>query len=610
MNRFLLGCLAAWLIPTSLALAQPAPTADGATTAPLAPPPGEIPWVTNLDDPPIGSLEAIKGGTFNTFMYDYPLTFRLMGPNSNDAFAAWNRAYTMSFTLLQRHPVTDNYIPWMASHWAVMPDNRTVYYKLRPEARWTDGEPVTADDYVFAWEMMGSEAIVDPFYNEYVATYFESVEALDDLTLKVVGKQPSWRPLDDYALFPMPRHAIDLGPDWVQRANNTFQVAAGPYRVTEAITGKHVVFDKVPGWWGADLDYFRGLYNVDRIVVHVIPDGRELDYFKQQQIDMTLVASARIWAEETDFPAIQNGWAHKKRVFVDTPQGIYGLHMNLQFPLFANKDFRKAMQYLFDFDTLNKNLMYDAYFRIASAFEGTPYANPELKPYPFDPRKAREHLVKAGFTQRGPDGILVDDQGRRASFTVIFGGETIERHLTVLREIYKRAGVEMNLQLMDGATAFNRGLERKYEMTLTGRTAGFYPEPKQYFHSTFVESTNNNNIWGFGSPETDQLIETYMFDMDLQHRLDAMHRLDAIVHDEAFYIPFWTAPYLRLLYWDYVVWPEFILPKRTESSTDWQVFWIDPARKSALQQAMQAGQTLGRDEIVDVDYYGVMPDAP
>ncbi|HOR29723.1 MAG TPA: hypothetical protein PLG73_17045, partial [Candidatus Sumerlaeota bacterium] len=67
---------------------------------------------------------------------------------------------------------------------------------------------------------------------------------------------------------------------------------------------------------------------------------------------------------------------------------------------------------------------------------------------------------------------------------------------------------------------------------------------------------------------------------------------------------------LRLLYWDYVVWPEFILPKRTESSTDWQVFWIDPARKSALQQAMQAGQTLGRDEIVDVDYYGVMPDAP
>ncbi|HOE97902.1 MAG TPA: ABC transporter substrate-binding protein, partial [Candidatus Sumerlaeota bacterium] len=320
MNRFLLGCLAAWLIPTSLALAQPAPTADGATTAPLAPPPGEIPWVTNLDDPPIGSLEAIKGGTFNTFMYDYPLTFRLMGPNSNDAFAAWNRAYTMSFTLLQRHPVTDNYIPWMASHWAVMPDNRTVYYKLRPEARWTDGEPVTADDYVFAWEMMGSEAIVDPFYNEYVATYFESVEALDDLTLKVVGKQPSWRPLDDYALFPMPRHAIDLGPDWVQRANNTFQVAAGPYRVTEAITGKHVVFDKVPGWWGADLDYFRGLYNVDRIVVHVIPDGRELDYFKQQQIDMTLVASARIWAEETDFPAIQNGWAHKKRVFVDTPQ--------------------------------------------------------------------------------------------------------------------------------------------------------------------------------------------------------------------------------------------------------------------------------------------------
>ena len=120
--------------------------------------PDDIVWETNLDDPPIGSEEAIRGGTINLALGSYPLTFRLMGPNSNDSFAGWNRAFTWDFTLVRRHPVTGRYMPKMATHWSVQDDQRTIYFRLDPDARWSDGEPITADDYVFTLEMMRSPA--------------------------------------------------------------------------------------------------------------------------------------------------------------------------------------------------------------------------------------------------------------------------------------------------------------------------------------------------------------------------------------------------------------------------------------------------------------------
>ena len=83
--------------------------------------------------------DAIRGGTFNFFIDAYPLTFRLMGPNSNDAFAGWNRAFTWDFPLVGRHPVTDNYIPIMATQWSVQDDQRTIFLRLDPDARFSDG---------------------------------------------------------------------------------------------------------------------------------------------------------------------------------------------------------------------------------------------------------------------------------------------------------------------------------------------------------------------------------------------------------------------------------------------------------------------------------------
>ena len=137
--------------------------------------PEGIVWETNYDDPPIGSPDAIRGGTFNYMLGAYPLTFRLVGPNANFEFAGWNRQFTMEFQLVRQHPVTENYIPWLATHWSVQDDGRTIYFKLDPDARFSDGEPITADDYVFTWMMLQSEHVIDPYNNTFVELHIEGV---------------------------------------------------------------------------------------------------------------------------------------------------------------------------------------------------------------------------------------------------------------------------------------------------------------------------------------------------------------------------------------------------------------------------------------------------
>lgn len=614
------------------AFAGDAAPAPAMTTAPAGPVtlPNNIVWVTDNDEPLIGSPKAIRGGTLNLAIDSYPLTLRLMGPNSNDSFAAWNRAFTMGFSLVTMHPVTDKFIPMMATDWAIQPDQKTLYFKLDRDARWSDGKPITADDYVFTWKMMQSKDIVDPFYNTYAQQYYQSVDRIDDYTLRIVGTRPSWRPLYDYAgLWPTPAHATHLDQSWVMRTTNQPQIAAGPYVISDMQRGESVTFKRLPNWWGDRKRYFTGQYNFDQIHLTVIPTERELDFVRLGQLDMMVEGTAKQWHEGYDFPAVQNGWLRRARVFVDVPQGIFGLQMNLEDPIFSSQEFRLAMQYLFNFNRINRDLLYNDYYRINSFFQGTQFANPGVRAYPFDPELARQHLLRAGyhrptgtqdqswlgqfrnaaygllFTRSDTDDILVNDRGQKASFLLLYSNKGYERALTVIQQDYRRAGVDMRLQMLEPGTMFERGLERKFEMFLVGMSAGFYPDPRQYLGTEFKNSTNNNDFWGFGTKDVDALIKTYEENLDPDARLKAMYQIDQIVHDQAFYLPFWTAPYIRLVYWDYMQFPDCFLPRRAAGLTDYFVYWIDPAKKAALKQAMQNGTRYPVEADIDKDCYGV-----
>jgi len=594
--------------------------------APVSLPAGVV-WETDNDEPLIGSPNAIKGSRFNTAMPSYPLTFRLMGPNNNDSFQAWNRQFAQ-LSLVTRHPMTDKFIPMLATHWSVQDDQKTIYFKLDPDAKFSDGHPVTADDYVFTWRMMQSKFVIDPFFNTYAEQYYESVDKIDDYTLRIVGKRASWRPLSDYAgIWPTPRHVTKLDKDWVERTTNEPLVVVGPYVVSNTVRGESVTFKHVANWWGDKKRYFIGLYNFDEIHVRIIPSDREIDYVRQGELDMMMLVPGKTWKEGLDFPAVQNGWLKRARVFYEYPSGVVGMQMNTESPIFQNRDFRIAMHYLFNFDRINRNLLYGEAYRKNSFFDGTEFANPAVKHRPFDPAKAREYLERAGyhrpvdnrgfggkilaslrgliFTRTDTDDILVNDKGEKAQFTVLYWYKSLERPLTVMQQDFRRAGVDMRLQQLEAGAGFQRGLERKFEMLVVAMTSGLYPDPRQYLHTDFKNSKNNNDFWGFGTKEVDDLIKTYEESLDPDARRDAMYRIDQIIYDEGIYLPIWDAPFLRILYWDYVQWPEFYLPRRTEQTMDWLVYWIDPAKKAALETAMKNNTPYPVEADFDKDYFGI-----
>ncbi|MEJ2132216.1 MAG: ABC transporter substrate-binding protein, partial [Gammaproteobacteria bacterium] len=136
---------------------------------PSVPLPDGLVWETNVDDPTFASPNALRGGTLHVWMQSFPLTLRLVGPDSNGAFAGFLRPNHLG--LVDFHPNTLRPTPSLATHWAFDPDGRTVYYKLNPSARWSDGTPVTADDFVFTRDFMRSEHIVAPWYNNQFTNY-------------------------------------------------------------------------------------------------------------------------------------------------------------------------------------------------------------------------------------------------------------------------------------------------------------------------------------------------------------------------------------------------------------------------------------------------------
>jgi microcin C transport system substrate-binding protein len=630
MRRFISTALSVLFLaaaPCAAAEPQAPPAAEAQEKVAL---PANVVWETNDTDPVIGSPEAKRGGNLNVALSAYPLTLRAMGPNSNDMFANWNQQFLMAFGLVQRHPVTDNFIPMMATHWSVQDDQKTIYFKLDPDAKFSNGDKVTADDYVFTWKMMQSKFIVDPYWNSFAKQYYTSVDKIDDYTLRIVGTRPSWRPLSDYAgLWPTPSHATVLDDTWVERTTNQPLIVPGPYVISDTQRGESITFKRVPNWWGDKKRYFLHQFNFDEIHIRIIPTERELDYLRRGEIDLMQEGTARIWNEGYNFPEAQKGWIRRARVFVDVPSGLSGILLNLEAPIFQNRDFRLAMQYLFNFERLNRNIMYSEYFRQVSFFQGTEYANPNIKSYPFDPAKAREYLTRAGyhrpagatdqglwvklgnalrgliFTRSDSDDILVNDRGEKASFVLLYDSKGLERHLTVMQQDFRRAGVEVQLQLLEAGTQFERQLERKYEATQAAMTSSFYPGPRQYLHSEFKPKRNNNNFWGFADPEVDELIRIYEEDLDADKRRAAMWRIDQIVHDQAIYIPFWDAPYQRLVWWDYIQFPEFYLPKRTQAYMYWMVYWFDAEKKAAVDAAKRDGTAFPVDPELDKDYYGV-----
>ncbi|NQV65138.1 MAG: ABC transporter substrate-binding protein, partial [SAR86 cluster bacterium] len=396
----------------------------------LADLPADLDWQDGMNLPEIGSDQAIKGGTEYSQIQDFPRTLRTAGPDSNGSFRPWILDYT-SLGLAHRHPDKFEFYPALAESWAVDTERKTIYAKLNPNARWSDGEPVTAEDFMFMFFIFQSDYIVAPWYKNWYSTQYTNITQYDDLTFSITI--PEAKPDMDsrvLELRPMPRHFYqELGDDYVDRYQWRFQPTTGPYIIKDKDIkkGTSIALTRLKDWWAIDNKFWKNRYNLDKIQLTVIRDSSKVfEAFKKGDIDQFGLNLAEYWYDKlpnTDVD-VEHGYIQKSVFYNQKPRPTYGLWLNTSKPLLDNQDVRIGINYAINWQLVIDRFFRGDYSRLQTSSDGYgEFSHPTLRAREFNIDKALAHFAKAGFTERDENGILINAQGQKLAFTLSSGYE-------------------------------------------------------------------------------------------------------------------------------------------------------------------------------------------
>ncbi len=560
--------------------------------------PKDLKWETNDTDPVFASPEAKKGGTFHDHISSFPPTIRFLGPDANNA--SRDKVLYNFFTLIDIHPNTDKVIPLLATHWAFGKDHKSMYFRLRKNARWSDGKPITADDFVFTDEMMRSKWIVDPSSTELYVADIAALKKYDDVTIGIFAPRPKPDIYFYLNIAPYPKHFFaPLDKDFVTKFNWTPPPTSGAYKISAVNKGKSIILERVKDWWGENERYLKNRFNVDRIEYSVVREENvSFEMFKKGDIDAYFVTRPTDWHQKAQGELFEKGFIKKLWAYNDIPQSPQGIFLNEDFPLFKDKNVRIAFAYAMNFEKLIKTMLHNDYERLNSESIGYgAYTNPKIKARPFDLAKADEYLKKAGWIERGPDGVRVKD-GQRLSATLSYSIDSFTQRYVILREEALKAGIEMKLNLMDETAAYKQAMEKKHEMTYWAWTTNPRPEYWQGWHSANAHKAQSNNITNIDNKELDTLIDKYRNSVEEKDRISFAHQIQQMIHDECVFIPSYDVPFIRYAYWRYWRLPKPPATKSTDGnifeplhSQYGGLFWLDENLKKETLAAKSEGKS-------------------
>lgn len=583
--------------------------------------PNDLQWKTNDEDPTFASPEAKRGGTFRTWMLSYPLTLRLVGPDSNGSFAGFLR-YNQ-FGPVTYHPSSRKPLPSICTHWAFGEDGRSIFYRINPEAKWSDGVAVTADDFVFAVQFMRSKEIMAPWYNNYYSDRIRDVRKYDDLTFGIQGADP--KPENEmhynYSFGPKPMHFHKLSNRWLEEYNWRPQPTTGPYHIGEINKGKYIELVRTENWWGKDLKYFKNRFNPDKVRVTVIRDENTAwQYFKAGDLDTFGLVVPEFWHEKATGELFDRGYISKYWFYNKLPVPSQGIYLNTSVPLLDDRDIRLGIAHSMNNEKVIKSVLRSDYERLQAFNLGFgDYDNTAIKPRKFDLKLAEQYFEKAGFVERDNQGILIkrNDDGdviARLSFRVTFGRPNHKQRLVVLKEEAKKAGLELQLQLLDSSASFKQMQEKKHQIAWMGwASQGLSPRYWEHFHSVNANKPQTNNITNHSNPVMDDLIMEFRASSSLEHRIELAHQLEQMVFDSGVFIPTFSVPYTREAAWRWVVIPEWLGTETSGSLYNTQalssgifssggLLWIDEELKEETLAAKNQGELFAKVEIKNTEY--------
>ncbi|MCG8684701.1 MAG: extracellular solute-binding protein [Desulfobacterales bacterium] len=569
--------------------------------------PENIEWTTNTSDPVFSSKKAKKGGMLRQALLSFPMTFRVVGPDSNGGFRS--AILDNQLSLINIHPNTRNIIPELATHWAFDPDKKTMYFKLDPDAMWSDGVPVTARDYIYTLTFMRSEHIIAPWYNDYYTREIESVVAYDDYTIGVKSTKAVPDLYLKLGIGPIPEHYFGaLDEQFTSQYNWAVVPNTGAYQISEFKKGRFIRFKRKKEWWAKDKTYFKNRFNVDSVQFTVIRDfNLQWEYFKKGRLDAFGMVLPKYWHVKSNTPVIQKGYVERIWFFNDLEHPSRGMWLNLDRPIFKDVRLRHAFAYAMNVEKVIQKVLRGDYYRLPQAFYGYgDYTDYTIKPRPYNVSKVESLMKEAGW-QRGNDGVWQKGD-QRFSVKVTYSYDEHMARLVVLKEEALKAGIELRLEKLDPSAMFKKFLEKQHDVAWMGWSTSLRPSYWQGWHSDNAHKPQTNNITNTDDPELDKLIDRYRDSLDEEERVRLSLSIQNMIHDIGAYVPTFMIPYVRLAYWRWMRLPTFHGTRMSEglfdpfSSTTGGLFWIDDDIRKKTLEASKQGKTFEPVLIIDEQF--------
>lgn len=564
----------------------------------------------NPDAPKGGTVRQIQVGTFDNF---------------NIAVSGVKGSIAASVQLIYESLMTPSLDEVSTEYGALAesvshPDDFSyVIYRLRPQAKWHDGMPVTPEDVIFSLDSFKKH---HPFYSAYYRHVLKA-EKSGERDIKFTFDATGNRELPQIVgqLIILPKHWWE-GTDSEGRKRDisatTLEkpLGCGPYRIKEFAAGRTVTLERVKEYWGRDLGFAIGRNNFDELRYEYFRDGSvALEAFKGDQVDWRTENSAKNWATAYDFPAVND-----RRVLLEEfPNRSSGVMQafapNLRRAKFSDPRVRRALNYAFDFEEMNKQIFFGQYKRISSYFDGMEelmatglpqgreleileavraevpaevFTKPYTNPVGGNPEAVRENLreavrllKEAGYEVR--DRKLVDvKSGAPFAIELLTQQPDFERVMLFYKPSLERLGFAVSVRTIDPIQYENRLRSWDFDIITQSWGQSLSPgnEQREDWGSQAADMAGSRNVVGIKNPAIDKLIDRVIFAKDRADLVAATKALDRVLLWNHYVVPQWNYPKVRTARWDRFGRPSE-LPKYGLSGFP-ALWWHDPDRATRI----------------------------
>lgn len=476
------------------------------------------------------------------------LIWRLAGEPSTLTYAhAGSDGYTSEIvfgtifeSLLQYDVDKYTHVPMLAESYEVSEDKLSVTYKIKEEACFSDGHPVTADDAVFSYNMV-MDPLTDTASHASYLSIIKDVVKVDDKTVKFIFDEVQFKAIEYSGLMEIyPEHIYKYDDPKVFNEHVSNPVGSGPYVFEKWNIGSDIVLKRNANYWSKKP-------NIEKIIFKFINNNtaaaqalrsHEVDYMKPLSEQYHDLSQDEEFTKEFNCLSY---WA--------PDVGYFWIGWNQDKVFFKDKRVRLALTHL-----INRELILDKLLRIPEAKIPTgpfylfgPQNDPSVKPWPYDPEKAKQLLDEAGWKDTDGDGVR-DKDGIpfRIKYAIVAGFEPHTQMAKLVKDSLATVGIDVTPDPYEGSIFFKRVKDRNFDAVNMAWGGGLAADPFQVWHSSQIGGGGSNYV-GFNNPEADKLIEGARKEFDADKRNEMYKKFHRIIHEEQPYTFIYSRPQQRFL---------------------------------------------------------------